>query len=214
LKHTHRTRLYATSSRSKRRVPLRLGPFFGPGHFAGCAFTVTDSPLSLLPYTMADDERNNAYRISPTTHWSQSPRIYSHSHHGTPAQEYTGFNFSSPHMPMEPSAFSSSMQHRPMHQQLQPLVMPQWPSMLGSSQAHPNYQPVYPPPVQPIQPMTIGSLQTPISATSTRSASTPRKTLTDLDRKRMCQYAEEHPNSKQTEIGGAFFEPQCISDVH
>jgi hypothetical protein len=158
---------------------------------------------------MADDDRNSAYRTSPTTHWSQSPRIYSHSHHGTPAQEYSGFNFPSPHMPMEPSAFSSSMQQRPMHQHLQPLVMPQWPSMLGSSQTHSNYQPVYPQPIQPIQSMSVGSLQTPVSATSTRSASTPRKTLTDMDRKRMCQYAEEHPNSKQTEIGGMSHPLHC-----
>lgn len=151
---------------------------------------------------MADEDRSTAYRSSPPTHWGQSPHIYPHSHHGTPAQEYTGFNFASPHIPMEPSAFSSnSIQQRSLHQQLQPLVMPQWPSML-SNQAHSTYQPMFPQPVQPIQPMSIGPLHTPVSATSTRSTSTPRKTLTDLDRKRMCQYAEEHPNSKQTEIGG------------
>lgn len=149
---------------------------------------------------MADDDRNTAYRSSPSTHWNHFPH-HPHSHHGTPAQEYTGFNFTSPQLPMEPSAFSSSIHSRPMHQQLQPLVMPQWPSMLNS-QPHSTYQPMYPQPVQPIQPMSIGPLATPVSATSSRSTSTPRKTLTDLDRKRMCQYAEEHPNSKQTEIGG------------
>lgn len=151
-----------------------------------------------------DDQRTTSYRSSPpTTHWNHFPN-HPHSHHGTPAQEYSGFSFSSPQLPMEPSAFSGSIQQRPMHQQLQPLVMPQWPSMLNS-QAHSTYQPMFPQPVQPIQPMSIGALQTPLSATSTRStASTPRKTLTDLDRKRMCQYAEEHPNSKQTEIGGQY----------
>jgi hypothetical protein len=30
----------------------------------------------------------------------------------------------------------------------------------------------------------------------------PRKTLTDSDRRRMCQYHEENPSVKQTEIGG------------
>ena len=151
---------------------------------------------------MADDDRHAAYpQSSPPTQWPATAHVYPHSHHGTPSQEYSGFNFGTPHMPMEPSAFGSGIQQRSMAPQLQPLVMPQWPSML-SSQSHSTYQPIYPPPIQPIQPVPMQTLQTPVSATSTRSASTPRKTLTDIDRKRMCQYAEEHPNSKQTEIGG------------
>ena len=93
------------------------------------------------------------------------------------------------------------MPQRPVQQQLQPLVMPQWPSMLNS-QSHQPFQPAYPQGVQPIQPMTMAPLPTPISATSSRSASTPRKTLTDADRKQMCQYAEDNPSAKQTEIGG------------
>lgn len=36
------------------------------------------------------------------------------------------------------------------------------------------------------------------------TTSTPRKTLTNEDRRRMCQYAEDHPNVKQTEIGLKF----------
>ena len=153
---------------------------------------------------MADDDRNTAYRSSPPTHWTHFP-THPHSHHGTPAQEYQGFNFASPQLPMEPSAFASGMHQRPMHHQLQPLVtgMPQWPSMLNS-QGPASYPPIYQQPVQPLQPMSAGPLLTPVSATSTRSTSTPRKTLTDLDRKRMCQYAEEHPNSKQTEIVGTW----------
>ena len=151
---------------------------------------------------MADNDRHGAYpQSSPPNQWCATPHIYPHSHHGTPAQEYSGFNFGSSHVAMEPGAFGSGIQQRSMAPTLQPLVMPQWPSML-SSQSHSNYQPVYPPPVQPIQPISIGQLQTPVSATSARSTSTPRKTLTDIDRKRMCQYAEDHPNSKQTEIGG------------
>ena len=152
---------------------------------------------------MADDERNTGFQSSPPSQWGQSPHIYPHSHHGTPAQEYSGFNFGTPQLPMATDAFSTTIHQRPMPPQLQPLIMPQWPSML-SSQSHATYQHHYPQPVQPIQPMTIGPLITPVSATSGRSTSTPRKTLTDHDRKRMCLYAEEHPHSKQTEIGGAF----------
>jgi len=156
---------------------------------------------------MADDEHHSAFSCSssssspPIGSWSQNPHVYPHSHHGTPAQEYSGFNFTPSHLPMEPSAFSGAVQQRPVHQQLRPLIMPQWPSMLNS-QSQSTLQPIFPQPVQPIQPMSLGSLPTPVSANSSRSTSTPRKTLSDLDRKRMCQYAEEHPNSKQTEIGG------------
>ena len=152
---------------------------------------------------MAEDDRRTGYQSSPPSQWGQSPHIYPHSHHGTPAQEYSGFNWSTPQLPMEPGTFGSNVQQRQMPPQLQPLIMPQWPSML-SSQAHSSYQPLFPQPVQPIQPMSIAPLQTPISTGPTRSTSTPRKTLTDVDRKRMCQYAEDHPNSKQTEIGGAY----------
>lgn len=30
----------------------------------------------------------------------------------------------------------------------------------------------------------------------------PRRTLTNEDRRNMCNYADEHPDAKQTEIGG------------
>jgi len=154
---------------------------------------------------MADDEHNAAFSSSPPIgSWGPSEHIYPHSHHGTPAQEYPGFSFSMPQLPMEPSAFTGAVQQRPIHQQLQPLIMPQWPSMLNS-QSHSSFQPMFAQPVQPIHPMSVGSLPTPVSATSAKSTSTPRKTLTDTDRKRMCQYAEDHPNSKQTEIGGKHF---------
>ncbi|KAK4914155.1 hypothetical protein LTR49_017587 [Elasticomyces elasticus] len=146
---------------------------------------------------MADNEQHGRYRSSPPV-GSGWDHIYPHSTHGTPAQEYSGFNFS-PEMPMEPSFSSSSIPQRPLPPQLQPLIMPAWPSMLNNS-SHSTFQLMFAQPVQPIQPM----LPTPVSATSMRSTPTPRKTLTDLDPKRMCQYAKEHPNAKQTEIGGIF----------
>lgn len=46
------------------------------------------------------------------------------------------------------------------------------------------------------------------------TTSTPRKTLTNEDRRRMCQYAEDHPNVKQTEIGLKFgVERSTVSKV-
>ncbi|KAI6811397.1 hypothetical protein KC332_g12058 [Hortaea werneckii] len=162
--------------------------------------------------TMNDDDRHQTrFQYSPPVGpWDH---VYPHSHHGTPAQEYSGFNFGNQHMHMEPNGFNGGMQQRPVQPQLHPLVMPQWPSMLNS-QAHPGFQPIYPQPVQPIQSMSINQLHTPVSAISARSAPIPRKTLTDSDRKRMCQYAEDHPNAKQTEIGAIFgVERSTVSKV-
>ena len=162
---------------------------------------------------MSNNDQAANYNTSPPAEWGQSPHIYPHSHHGTPAQEYTGFGFQ-PH-----TTFGGSIQQRPVQQQLQPLIMPQWPSMLNS-QAQPqpqsqhqqpaNYQLPYPPSVQPIQPMPPGPMHTPLSApVSARSAPTPRKTLTDSDRRRMCKYAEDNPQAKQTEIGGEWLCSAC-----
>jgi hypothetical protein len=39
---------------------------------------------------------------------------------------------------------------------------------------------------------------------SSGQQTTPRRTLTDDDRRRMCKYHEEHPQIKQTEIGLMF----------
>lgn len=161
--------------------------------------------MSLVAIMADDERRSTSYQSSPPSAWGDTPHVYPHSHHGTPAQEHSGFNFgfNTTHMPMEGASFRSGLPHqRAMPAQLQPLIMPQWPSMLSSqSHAATYHQPVYQP-VQPLQPLTIGPLQTPVSATSSRSASTPRKTLTDADRKRMCEYAEKNPSAKQMEIGG------------
>lgn len=143
-----------------------------------------------------NDPYRSAYPARNPPSWSPNTHIYPHSHHGTPVQEYTGFNFGS--SPTETSTFPSTMHQRQLPQQLQPLIMPQWPSMLNS-QSSTTLPGLY---ASPAQPVPISTIATPSSATSNRSSSTPRKTLTDSDRKRMCQYAEEHPHSKQTEIGG------------
>lgn len=141
-----------------------------------------------------------------------------HAHHQSAVQEYNGFNNYAP-LPMEP-IYASSMhppQHphpspRPAHPQLQPLIMPQmpqWPSMLTS-------QSTYQPPLFPSAPIPITpATATPVSAGSTQTrTSTPRKTLTDTDRRRMCQYHEENPTVKQTEIGALFgVERSTVSKV-
>ncbi|KAJ9637236.1 hypothetical protein H2199_007522 [Coniosporium tulheliwenetii] len=102
---------------------------------------------------------------------------------------------------------------RTTHHQLQPLVMPQWPSTLVSQSTY--VPPIYPAAPAPM-PVPVGPTSTPLSASSTgsRTSSTPRKTLTDADRRRMCLYHEEHPSTKQTEIGAMFgVERSTVSKV-
>ncbi|KAF1996512.1 CenpB-DNA-bind-domain-containing protein [Amniculicola lignicola CBS 123094] len=134
---------------------------------------------------------------------------YGHPHHQSPVQDYNGYHNYAP-LPMEPLYTTGMHPPRTTHPQLQPLIMPQWPSMLTS-------QSTYVPPIFPSAPVPITPASaTPVSATSTRShtSSTPRKTLTDADRRRMCLYHEEHPTVKQTEIGAMFgVERSTVSKV-
>ncbi|KAF2009186.1 CenpB-DNA-bind-domain-containing protein [Aaosphaeria arxii CBS 175.79] len=139
--------------------------------------------------------------------------VYGHSQHQSSVQDFNALpynNTSYTPLPMEPIYTTGMHPPRTTHPQLQPLIMPQWPSMLTS-------QSTYVPPIFPSAapvPITPASA-TPVSATSTRShSSTPRKTLTDADRRRMCLYHEEHPTVKQTEIGAMFgVERSTVSKV-
>lgn len=133
---------------------------------------------------------------------------YVSSQHQSPVYEHGGFNFM--HQPghhgmtMEPPSFTSPRLHplsppTTSHHQLVPLIMPSnptWPSMLLSNQA--NYS---------SPPIAISAIPAPlVRGTGNKSPAmhtpTPRKTLTDNDRRKMCQYHEDNPTVKQTEIGG------------
>lgn len=126
--------------------------------------------------------------------------------------EYNPYTYaSSGVMPVEPAPFYPMARPPPYssHQQLQPLhpliVPPQWPSMLASTSQSNYSTPTIP----------SASTATPSSAASsnphplqirqtTTGGNTPRRTLTDDDRRRMCQYAEDNPGVKQTDIGCMF----------
>ena len=86
-------------------------------------------------------------------------------------------------------------------QQLLSLNMPShstWPSMLTDTESDSKLPPVAIPPLASAPLINGTGIQLPpIHATPS-----PRKTLTDSDRRRMCQYHEENPSVKQTEIGG------------
>lgn len=121
-------------------------------------------------------------------------------HQSPPLPEYHSFLYGSspPGLTMEPS-YDMSMP--PPYASL-PLLMPShpWPSMLAN-QPQPQLPDTYLPPVpipasqpKPIRPMPARK--------SSTGGSTPRRMLTDEDRRRMCLYHEEHKTAKQTDIGG------------
>jgi len=92
-----------------------------------------------------------------------------------------------------------NLHHHTAHQQLLPLIMPShptWPSMLTNPASY-SAPPVAIPPASAPVVKGNGTKLPAIHATPS-----PRKTLTDSDRRRMCQYHEENPTVKQTEIGG------------
>lgn len=91
----------------------------------------------------------------------------------------------------------------PSHHPALPMLMvpgnPTWPSMLTNPGGFTSSPPVAMPPMAAgIQPLKQSRPPMP------QVASQPRKTLTDDDRRRMCQWHIEHPEMKQTEIGGMF----------
>ncbi|GAB7351206.1 hypothetical protein MBLNU459_g1645t2 [Dothideomycetes sp. NU459] len=91
--------------------------------------------------------------------------------------------------------------------------MPPWPSMLTNNTSRTNY---FAPAATPPQVSAVSStpLITPVSASSVRSGSTARRTLSEDERRKMCQYHAENPTKKQTEIGAMFgVERSTVSKV-
>jgi hypothetical protein len=129
----------------------------------------------------------------------------------SPIYEHGGFGFmQSMHQPhslptaTEPSLYPRMAPppttHTAHHQQLLPLIVPThptWPSMLTNPANHGNSFSA--PPVA-IPPISLSGK--PPKLPAIHATPSPRKTLTDADRRRMCQYHEDNPTIKQTEIGG------------
>ncbi|KAI4188189.1 MAG: hypothetical protein L6R41_002315 [Letrouitia leprolyta] len=148
------------------------------------------------------------------------------SPHQSPLHEFNGFYMSPPppQLGMEP------IYSRPpvtSHPTLYPLTVPQWPSQLTNPSINPPpSQPLSSPPPPPTQtPRPIAPLTTSVDHMSMTQSALPtpkpiptppsgRRTLTDQDRRRMCQYHEENPTVKQTEIGSLFgVERSTVSKV-
>ncbi|MCJ1230685.1 hypothetical protein MMC12_007359 [Toensbergia leucococca] len=134
---------------------------------------------------------------------------YHSSQHQSPAHEYNGFAFVSP---MEPTYNRPIQPSYSTHQSLHPLIMPQWPSMLTNPGS--SVPPIMPLPSSLAPASTIASAHPLPPVASSPAPSTQRRTLTDQDRRRMCQYHEDNPTVKQTEIGSMFgVERSTVSKV-
>ncbi|PYI13942.1 hypothetical protein BO86DRAFT_41260 [Aspergillus japonicus CBS 114.51] len=138
----------------------------------------------------------------------------------SPTLDYQGFGYGV--LPID-SSYGVSI---PPPYASMPLTMTSntWPSMLttqgpfpdAAMPAMPLPPPPPPPPLQqPQQTPTITSVTpVPPPRKSSTSGSTPRRTLTDEDRRRMCLYHEENKTAKQTDIGALFgVERSTVSKV-
>lgn len=166
----------------------------------------------IAPSTGMDQESH----LSPDNTYGSDSWVNMNSFHNqTTMPDYGGgFGFIPPITHGLPSESLSRMpppppppSHQPIHQpqaahtQLPMLMMPHatWPSMLTNPN---NYGPPHSAPPVAIPPMTTPLKTSKLPAIQTTSQ--PRKTLTDDDRRAMCQYAEDHPTAKQTDIGARF----------
>lgn len=149
-------------------------------------------PLKVSP-TMDTDTHHPQENEFGTSQWVEMGG-YNPPQHTPSMPDYHGFGYPSPIMPMEPSY---SMSIPPPYASL-PLTMPShpWPSML-TTQSH------FPEATLPPTPIpTSISPPAPVHPIRTSNGPTPRRTLTDEDRRRMCLYHEENRSAKQTDIGG------------
>ncbi len=125
------------------------------------------------------------------------------SQYQSPLHEYREFDFMQPNKHNELLTYYTQSIPQPAppdHQQLLPLIMPghpTWPSMLTNPASDSKLPPVAS--SRALPPLVEGN-STKLPAI--HATVSPRKTLTDSDRRRMCQYHEENPTARQTEIGG------------
>lgn len=172
--------------RSNHRTLIRRNPL--------TAERAQSSPLRMNTLTMETEQHHGQDNEFGNGQWADISG-YTSSQHQSPIHEYNGFGFTAPTtLPMELSYNRAIPPPFATHQQLQPLLMPQWPSMMTSQSTFtPSILPSAPAPA----PVSAAAPSQPVHTTST-----PRRTLTDADRRRMCMYHEENPTVKQTEIGG------------
>lgn len=162
------------------------------------------------PVVQMDHEHHHAgHDFGGAEGWVEMSDGYSAPQHQSPVFDQGGFGYIQPlHNDHHGQSIDQSfnLQRPPSHsvshstqQQLLPNITPSlqptWPSMLTHPATYPAPPVAIPATAAPLLKMT----GTRLPALHTAS---PRKTLTDSDRRRMCQYNEDNPTVKQTEIGG------------
>lgn len=126
----------------------------------------------------------------------------------SPPNDYGDYDFSN-----TVHAHLDSIYSRPLQssfaspQPLHPLItVPQWPSQITNPSESSSPPPVVQLQHRPILPLskTVPNIPklTTQSPKEKPTLSSSRRTLTDSDRRKMCEYHNENPNVKQTEIGG------------
>ncbi|OJJ47652.1 hypothetical protein ASPZODRAFT_15103 [Penicilliopsis zonata CBS 506.65] len=145
-----------------------------------------------------------------TPTWLEMGAFTATPHNSPPIPDFHGFAYSSsPVMTLEASSYGMSIP--PPYASL-PLAIPShpWPSLLTTQ---PQYSEIAVAPVS-MAPALSHTAPLPSSRKSSTSGSTPRRTLTDDDRRRMCLYHEENKTAKQTDIGALFgVERSTVSKV-
>lgn len=138
---------------------------------------------------------------APDSEFAHSPWVelgtFTSPHNSPPMPEYSGFDYG--HSPLMAVDATYGMSIPPPYASM-PLPMPShaWPSMLTHQSA---FHESGLPPVSVPTSVSPSAPTPPIRKTST-GGSTPRRTLTDEDRRQMCLYHEENKQAKQTDIGG------------
>lgn len=131
----------------------------------------------------------------PHSPWVDLGGPFTSPHNSPPMPEFSGFEYGpSPIMAVDGYGMSLPPPYTSM-----PLPMPShaWPSMLTNHSPFHDGLPPIPAPIS-VSP----SAPTPPVRKSSTGGATPRRTLTDEDRRQMCLYHEEHKTAKQTDIGG------------
>ena len=130
-----------------------------------------------------------------------------HSPHHSPPNDYGDYGFTASSQVQLDSIYGRPMQPQfSSPQPVQPVAaMPLWPSQITNpsenspSPVVPLHRPILP--MSKTAPVPILD-PSPAPSKPSQATSTSRRTLTDSDRRRMCEYHNDNPNVKQTEIGG------------
>lgn len=143
-------------------------------------------------------------------HWTNHDPY--NQQHASPDSDYGSYNYNatlpqpqpftySPYTPRQgptllttplPSQFINQLSYQtPVHGHPPPLL-----TSFGNAHANAMAQPVSAPPIVP--------------SSGRPHAPTPRRTLTNADRRRMCLYKRDNPTKKQTDIGGMSCSFLCL----